>query len=138
MSLTKDGSERDRYEAVGHRLDPRSPWQSLQRDVVGYHQHPENSPDAFSHSQEYHDGEHACKRAGEHECCNQKLATLKATCTKLKPRRCAGNSIINPKQPKVFEVKFSFREIRRISPIKSRSFRLWKLPELFDFRFPEG
>jgi len=35
----------------------------------------------------------------------------------------------NPQQPKVFGVKFSLREIRRIFSIKIRSFKLWKMPK---------
>jgi len=33
---------------------------------------------------------------------------------------------VNPKQLKIFEVKFSLRKIRRIFPIKLRNFKLWK------------
>jgi len=44
----------------------------------------------------------------------------------------------NPLQPKVFGVKFSLRDFRRIFTIKVRSFKLWKRPKLSNFRFPEG
>jgi len=45
---------------------------------------------------------------------------------------------INPLQPKVFGVKFRFREIGRIFPTKIRNFKLCKMPKLLNFRFPEG
>jgi len=37
---------------------------------------------------------------------------------------------INPLQSKVFEMKFSLREIRRIFLTKIRNFKLFKMPEL--------
>jgi len=45
---------------------------------------------------------------------------------------------VNPWQPKVFGVKFSLREIRRTFPIKLRNLKLWKMPKLLIFRFPQG
>jgi len=46
--------------------------------------------------------------------------------------------IIDPKQPKVFGVKFSLREIGGIFFIKIRNFKLWKIPKLINFGFPAG
>jgi len=37
--------------------------------------------------------------------------------------------LLNP--PKVYEVKFSLREIERITSIKMRNFKLWELPKYF-------
>jgi len=45
---------------------------------------------------------------------------------------------LNPQQPKVFRAKFSLRGIGRFFPIKIRNFKLWKMPELIIFSFPEG
>jgi len=45
---------------------------------------------------------------------------------------------INPQQPKVFGVKFSLGEIRGIFHIKLGNFKLWKMPKLLNFKFPEG
>ena len=45
---------------------------------------------------------------------------------------------LNPKQPKVFGVKFSLSEIRRIFFIKMRNYKLRKVPKLLNFSFPEG
>jgi len=42
------------------------------------------------------------------------------------------------KQPKVFEVKYRLRKIGRIVSIELQSFKLWKMPKLLNFRFPEG
>jgi len=47
-------------------------------------------------------------------------------------------STLNPKQSNVFGGKFRLREIRRIFPIKLSTFKLWKMPKLLNFRFPEG
>ena len=33
---------------------------------------------------------------------------------------------------------FSLREIQRIFPVELSSFKLWKMPKLLNFRFPEG
>jgi len=44
----------------------------------------------------------------------------------------------NPKQPKVFVVKFSSRKIERIFLIEIRNFKLWKMPKLLNFRFRDG
>ena len=38
----------------------------------------------------------------------------------------------------VFGVKFSLGEIGRIFLYNLRNFKLWKMPKLFHFRFPEG
>jgi len=43
----------------------------------------------------------------------------------------------NPKKPKVFGVKFSFRKIGRIFSTKVRNFKLWRMPKLLNFRFLE-
>jgi len=43
----------------------------------------------------------------------------------------------NPLQPEVFGEKFSFREIGRIFSVKIRNFKLWKMPKLLNFTFPE-
>ena len=44
----------------------------------------------------------------------------------------------NPSPLKVLGVNFSLREIGRGFPIKMRIFKLWKMPELLNLRFPEG
>jgi len=44
----------------------------------------------------------------------------------------------NPQQPKVFGIKFGSREIKKIFSIELRNFKLWKMPKLLNFRFPEG
>jgi len=46
-------------------------------------------------------------------------------------------NFLKPQQPKVFGVKFSLREIRRIFAIKLRNFELWKMPKSLNLRFPE-
>jgi len=48
------------------------------------------------------------------------------------------NVYVNPLQARVFGVKFSLREIRRIFPIKLWNFKVWKMPKLLNFRFPGG
>jgi len=35
-------------------------------------------------------------------------------------------------------VKLSLRGIEKMFSIKIRNFKLWKMPKLFNFRFPEG
>ena len=35
-------------------------------------------------------------------------------------------------------MKFNLREIRGTFPIKLRNFKLWKMPKLSNFGFPEG
>ena len=37
-----------------------------------------------------------------------------------------------------FGVKFSSREIESIVTIEIRNFKLWEMPKLLNFRFPEG
>ena len=49
-----------------------------------------------------------------------------------------GTFKLKPLQPKVFGVKFSLREIRKVFPIKLRNFKLREMPKLLNFRFPEG
>ena len=44
----------------------------------------------------------------------------------------------NPQQPNVFGVTFRLRETRRIIPIILRNFKLWKMPKLLNFKFPDG
>jgi len=44
---------------------------------------------------------------------------------------------LNQWEPKVFGVKFSLREIRRIFPTKLRTFKLWKMPRELNSRSPE-
>jgi len=45
---------------------------------------------------------------------------------------------VNPQQPRVFRVKFSFREIGGTFSTKIRNFKLWEMPKLLNFRFSEG
>jgi len=45
---------------------------------------------------------------------------------------------VNPKQPKVLGLKFSLGDIGRIFAIKICNFKLWKMPKLLNFRFPDG
>jgi len=45
--------------------------------------------------------------------------------------------LFNPKQPKVFEVKFSLRGIGRIFRLKYEILSFEKMPKLTKFRFPE-
>ena len=47
-------------------------------------------------------------------------------------------SHINSHQPKVFGVKLSSIEIKRIFSTKIRNFKLFKMPKLPNFTFPEG
>jgi len=46
--------------------------------------------------------------------------------------------LLNPKQPKVFGLKLSLREIGGIFSFTVRNFKLWKMPQLLNFGFPEG
>jgi len=45
--------------------------------------------------------------------------------------------LVNPQQPKITGVKFSSEEIGRIFSTKIRDFKLWKMPQLLNFRLPE-
>ena len=40
--------------------------------------------------------------------------------------------------PKVFGVKFGLKVIRRFFTIEIRNIKLWQMPKLLNFRFPEG
>jgi len=44
----------------------------------------------------------------------------------------------NPLQPTVFGMRCSLRESGRIFRINIRNFKLWKMPKLLNFMFPEG
>jgi len=46
--------------------------------------------------------------------------------------------ILTHNKPKEFKVKFGLREIQRIFTIELRYFKLWKMPKLLNFRFPEA
>jgi len=58
------------------------------------------------------------------------------------PRKGSGTGSpkyqLNLKQSIVFGEKVSLREIGRIFFVKIRNFKLWKMPKLLNFWFPEG
>jgi len=60
-----------------------------------------------------------------------KLVAFKQSDLKIQQPGFGGllTGVVNPKQPKVFGVKFSSREIEKVFPIQMRNFKLWKMPK---------